>query len=65
MRKIIDIFTSYWPEHADVRPGINDNMMYVMSNTLEKSDWKNTTFLMSLGDIKKFKDSDCSALHVW
>jgi dihydrofolate reductase len=40
-------------------------MKYVMSNTMDKSDWKNTAFLKSVEDIKKLKNSDGSDLHVW
>lgn len=64
-RKTFEIFAGYWPQHAEVWPGINDGMKYVMSNTLEKSNWKNTTFLKSVDDIKKLKTLDSSDLHVW
>jgi dihydrofolate reductase len=64
-RKTFAIFASYWPEHEDVWPGINDGIKYVLSNTLEKSDWNNTVFLKSVGDIKNLKNSDGSDLHVW
>ncbi|MDE1860206.1 MAG: dihydrofolate reductase family protein [Candidatus Micrarchaeota archaeon] len=64
-RKTFEIFASYWPQHKDIWPGINYGMKYVLSNTLEKSDWKNTTFLKNLTDIKKLKDSNGSDLHVW
>jgi len=64
-RKTFDIFASYWPQHAEVWPGINDGMKYVYSNTEDKSDWKNTKFLKSVDDIKKLKDSDGQDLHVW
>lgn len=64
-RRTFDIFASYWPKHSDVWPGINDGMKYVMSNTQDKSDWKNTVFLHSLEDIKKLKNSEGSDLHVW
>jgi dihydrofolate reductase len=64
-RKTFDIFAGYWPEHVDVWPGINDGTKYVMSNTLEKSDWKNTVFLKSVEDIKKLKNSEAADLHVW
>lgn len=64
-RKTFDIFAGYWPKHADVWPGINDGMKYVLSNTLDKSEWKNTTFLKSVEDIKKLKKTDGSELHVW
>jgi len=64
-RKTFGIFADYWPKHADMWPGINDGMKYVMSNTQDKSDWENTTFLKSLEDIKKLKASDGPDLHVW
>lgn len=64
-RKTFEIFASYWPEYADIWPGINDGMKYVMSNTVDKSEWKNTVFLKSVEDIKKLKDSEGSDLHVW
>ena len=55
-RKTFDIFASYWPEHADYWPGINEVTKYVMSRTMKKSDWKNTVFLKNLEDIKKLKN---------
>lgn len=64
-RKTFEIFASYWPEHADLWPGINDGKKYVMSTTVENSDWKNTIFLKSLAEIKKIKDSAGSDIQVW
>jgi dihydrofolate reductase len=64
-RKTFDIFASFWPEHADIWPGINDGTKYVMSKTMKKSDWKNTVFLESLADIKKLKNSEGSDIQVW
>ncbi len=64
-RKTFDIFAGYWPQHAEVWPGINDGMKYVLSNTLDRSDWKHTKFLKTVDDIKKLKDSGGSDLHVW
>jgi dihydrofolate reductase len=64
-RKTFEIFASYWPERADIWPGINQGMKYVMSNTVDKSDWEHTTFLRNVDDIKKLKESDGSDLHVW
>jgi dihydrofolate reductase len=64
-RKTFEIFAGYWPQHADVWPGINDGTKYVLSNTLEKSDWKNTVFLKNVDDIIKLKNSDGPDLHVW
>ena len=63
-RKTFEIFASFWPEHEDIWPGINDMTKYVMSNTLTKSDWKNSVFLKSLADIEKLKKTDGPDLHV-
>jgi len=63
-RKTFEIFASFWPEHEDIWPGINDMTKYVMSNTITKSDWKNSVFLKSLADIEKLKKTDGLDLHV-
>jgi len=59
-RKTYDLFSEFWPKHADIWPGIQDVKKYVMTNTLSenKSDWKNVSFLGSVEDIKKLKESD-------
>src|SRR5436189_3059967 len=69
-RKTFKIFASYWPEHADFWPGINDVTKYVLSKTLKKSDplvigWKNSVILKSLADIKKIKTSKGSTINIW
>jgi dihydrofolate reductase len=64
-RKTFEIFASFWPQHADIWPGINDGTKYVMSTTMKKSDWKKTVFLESLADIKKLKNSEGSDIQVW
>jgi dihydrofolate reductase len=69
-RKTFDIWADYWPEHADIWPGINDGTKYILSKTIKKSDprvtgWKNTIVLESLEDIKKLKNSEGSDIQVW
>lgn len=69
-RKTFEIFASYWPEHADHWPGINDVTKYALSNTVKKSDpvaigWKNTVLLTSVADIEKLKNSEGSDIKVW
>jgi dihydrofolate reductase len=64
-RKTFEIFAGYWPEHADFWPGINDVTKYVLSDTMEKSEWKNSVFLKSLADIKKLKTSKGTDIKVW
>jgi len=63
-RKTFEIFAAYWPEHADMWPGINDVTKYVMSKTMNKTDWKNCVFLKSLDDIKNLKNSEGSDIQV-
>ncbi len=63
-RKTFDIFAGYWPEHEYMWPGVNDVTKYVMSNTIDKSDWKNSVFLKNIGDIKKLKNSEGSDIQV-
>ena len=63
-RKTFEIFASYWPEHADFWPGINDVTKYVLSNTMDTSDWGNSVFLKDVEGIKKLKSSEGSDLQV-
>lgn len=63
-RKTFEFFASYWPEHADMWPGINDVTKYVMSHTMDTSDWKNSVFLKSVDDVKKLKNSEGSDIQV-
>jgi dihydrofolate reductase len=63
-RKTFDIFAGYWPNHEQDWPGINDVTKYVVSNTLEESDWQNSVFLKSVDQIKALKMSDGPDLQV-
>ena len=70
-RKTFDIWAAYWPQHAEMWPGINEGTKYVLSNTVERSDWKNTVFIKSVADIEKLKSlpagdgSEAHDIHVW
>ena len=64
-RKTFEIFASFWPNHGDMWPGINNGTKYILSTTLKKSDWKNTVFLENFEDIKKIKLSDGPDIQVW
>ena len=63
-RKTFEFFAAYWPEHADMWPGINEVTKYVMSNTMDKSNWQNSVFLKSVDDIKTLKKSEGSDIQV-
>lgn len=64
-RNTFQIFESYWPEHAQYWPGINEVTKYVLSTTLEKSDWQNCVFLKSIAEIEKLKISGGADLKIW
>ena len=64
-RKTFEIFASYWPEHADIWPAVNNGTKYVLSTTMKKSAWKNTVFLENLADIKSLKNSEGPDIQVW
>lgn len=63
-RKTYDIFAGYWPEHTDNWPGINDVTKYVVSGSLEKTEWQNSVILPNVDDVKKLKESEGSDLQV-
>lgn len=64
-RKTFEIWAGYWPKHADIWPGINEGMKYVLTSTVKETDWKNTKFISSVEDIKKLKESDGPDFQVW
>ena len=63
-RKTFDIFAAFWPSHTDFWPGINRGTKYVLSNTLEKSNWQHSVFLRSAADIESLKKTDGPDLQV-
>jgi dihydrofolate reductase len=64
-RKTFNIWEAYWPKHAEYWPGVNDVTKYVLSNTMDKSDWGNSVFLTSVEDIEKLKNSEGTDIKVW
>jgi dihydrofolate reductase len=64
-RKTFQIFAAYWPHHAGFWPGINEGTKYVLSQTMDRSDWKNTVFLNSPAAIEKLKHTEGADLQVW
>lgn len=66
-RKTFEIFASYWPQHEDQWHGINDAVKYVVSNTMDKHEWKNSVFIKGdvVEEIKKLKSQDGPDLKVW
>lgn len=66
-RKTFEIFASYWPQHADQWPGINEAAKYVVSNNIGKHEWENSIFIKGdvLEEIKKLKTQDGPDLQVY
>jgi len=66
-RKTFDIWAPYWPQHADVWPGVNAATKYVASNTMTSSEWQPSVFLN--GDIAEkvaiIKQQPGPDVHVW
>lgn len=66
-RTTYDIFSSFWPHHESEWPGINKAKKYVVSSTLRDPIWENTVVIQDnvVEEIKKLKNLDGPALHVW
>lgn len=64
-RKTFDIFESYWPQHAEHWPGVNEVTKYVLSGTRDKSDWENCVFLTNIADIENLKNSEGADIKIW
>jgi dihydrofolate reductase len=64
-RKTFDIFENFWPKNSDHWPSINEVKKYVLSNTREHSEWKNSVFLQNVEDIQNLKSSLGTDLKVW
>ena len=66
-RKTFEIWAAFWPQHADVWPGVNTATKYVASNTMTSHEWQPSVFLN--GDIAekitRIKQQQGPDLHVW
>ena len=65
-KKTYEIFAAYWPEHADMWPGINDVTKYVVSDRPMKLGWKNSELVTGdvVARIKELKAGNGSILKV-
>jgi len=66
-RKTFDIWTPYWPQHADTWPGVNAATKYVASNTMTSHEWQSSVFLNGdiAGKVARIKQQQGPDLHVW
>ncbi len=64
-RKTFEIWEGTWPKNARFWPGINEGEKYVLSNTRDNSQWKNSIFINDLEDVERLKKSEGPDLQVW
>lgn len=65
-RKTYELFAAYWPEHAEMWPGINDVTKYVVSDNPVELTWANSELITGdvVAHIKELKIGDGSILKV-
>ncbi|MFA6365541.1 MAG: dihydrofolate reductase family protein [Candidatus Paceibacterota bacterium] len=65
-RKTYEIFSAYWPQHADMWPGINDVTKYTVSHNPMELPWKNSELITGdvVARIKELKAGNGSVLKV-
>lgn len=63
-RKTFDIFAGYWPQHGHIWPSVNEVNKYVLSSTLNSSDWDHSFFLKDVEGIRQLKHSEGRDLQV-
>lgn len=66
-RKTFEIWAPYWPQHADMWPGVMTATKYVASNTMTSHTWQPSEFLggdiaEKVADLKRQQGPD---LHVY
>lgn len=66
-RKTYEIFASYWPQHEETWPGVNEVTKYVVSHENIPHEWKNSVLINEnvVERIKELKKEDGSNLHVY
>ena len=61
-RKTYEIFAAYWPnaKNEPLADKLNEAKKYVVSTTLSKLDWNNSTLITgdAVDEIKKLKEQD-------
>ncbi len=65
-RRTFEIFASYWPDHEEEWPGINETTKYVASLTMTSHEWKESVFLSGdvVNEIRRLKEEDGPDLQV-
>jgi dihydrofolate reductase len=68
-RRTYEIFAAFWPYAGDhpIAKAFNKARKYVVTNSLDKFDWVNTTGVRgnAVDEVRRLKASDGPELHVW
>ena len=66
-RKTYDIFASYWPDHEDKWPGINNVTKYVVSHEKRELKWGPSQLIKGniAAEIKRIKNQEGPMLQVY
>lgn len=66
-RKTYDVFASFWPEHGDGWPGVNEARKYVVSHNDLTVSWENSVLLKDnvVEKVQNLKNEDGPDLKVW
>ena len=63
-RNTFQIWEAYWPKHAEMWAGIREVIKYVLSMSLNHSDWQNSVFSNNVDEVRKLKASEGGNIKV-
>ena len=63
-RNTFQIWEAYWPKHEEMWPGISEVTKYVLSTSLDHSDWQNSVFSNNVDEVRKLKASEGGNIKV-
>lgn len=66
-RITFDIWSPYWPSHADAWPSVMQATKYVASNTMTYHEWQPSVFFGGdvASEVARIKQESGPELHVW
>lgn len=63
-KNTFQIWEAYWPKHAEMWAGISEVTKYVLSTSLDHSDWQNSVFSNNVDEVRKLKASEGGNIKV-
>ena len=63
-KNTFQIWEAYWPKHAEMWAGIREVTKYVLSTSLDHSDWQNSVFSNNVDEVRKLKASEGGNIKV-